>query len=100
MKYKIGDVVRILNNTGGHRFSIGDEVTIIRENTELELEEDIEYLATDNEGGEWYILESCVELAPKKKEISAKEFLLTSYLPLYLNKKENYGMRHVTGQRM
>lgn len=63
MKYKRGDMVRIVAEHGGHDFSIGETVRIIEVCTSIK---DEHYYAVSNEDG-WYVWPD--EIAPVKAVI-------------------------------
>ena len=69
MKYKEGDIVRIISNQHGHQFNIGEKVRIKKVC-------DIDYKAECLDGHDyWYVQENEIELvkeAPKIKELQQR----------------------------
>jgi hypothetical protein len=57
MKHQAGNKVRIIANNSLHGFKIGEEITIhdVHDDT---------YLSTDNQGDQWFFIDSEIESIP------------------------------------
>jgi hypothetical protein len=62
-KWKVGDKVKILNRSYGHEFKIGEIVTILEKDDEVE-----DWLCQADNGKKWWVRETEAELITNKQK--------------------------------